>query len=814
MIRNKTNFIKQVLLLFFFSLSVLMAAAQLPGGVNIDQLSDAQLMQYAQQAGLTGLSEAELTMKAKEKGLSDDQIQKLKARMQTLNSAGGGSSGQEGKAAADTKRTPITTVSPKTAPDLINGLAIYGSEIFTKENLTFEPNINIATPKNYVFGAGDEVKIDIYGFSDKSQTLKVSPDGNIRYPNIGPIKVAGLSIDEVKSKLTSALAKIYPGLKAGNTNLQITLGQIRSIRVNLIGEVSKPGTYTVSSLSTIANALYAAGGPTKIGSYRKIELVRGGKTVASFDLYDYLLKGDLTQNKVLQDDDVIKVATYTARVELRGAVKRNAIFEVDNTDKLTDLINYAGGLSDDANKSFIRVSRFGKQEKEIFTIKAEEAKTFALQTGDQVSIDIIGSNFKNRVIIDGSVYYQGDYSIEKTPTLKDLLMLAKPKEYAYTDRAMIRRFQADYTPEIIGFSVQEVMEGKFNINLNREDSIYIYSKTETKETFLIQVLGEVNKPGSFAYSKGIKVQDVILMAGGYRDGATRKFVEVSRRIRDTLSSSSSPQYATILTIDLSKQDNNSTALNSELTAFDIVTVRKAPGYKEQVNVTIQGEVVYPGSYSITSNQERLSDLLIRAGGIKDGAYPEGAFMLRQTFENISNNDQVVLKNKIALLKASINDTIKAKAADSTFKGDLKMVGIRLDEVLNKKGSIYDVLLQEGDLIEIPKKVETVQTFSGVYFPKKVVYRDGLSVKDVISECGGVVPGGEKKKAYVVYPNGEVRTTSSFLFFRNYPSVKPGSEVYVPVKKENKKLSTAEILGITTGLATLATMVITIANLTK
>jgi protein involved in polysaccharide export with SLBB domain len=805
------NIFKKAFLFLSFTLIAMVVLAQLPVGVNIDQLSDAQLMQYAQQAGLTGLSEAELTMKAKEKGLSDDQIQKLKARMQSLN-PGATTQGQEGKPATDTKRTPITTVSPKSTPDFINGLAIYGSEIFTKENLTFEPNINIATPMNYVFGAGDELKVDIYGFSDKSQTLKVSPDGNIRYPNIGPIKVAGLSIDEVKAKLTSALAKIYPGLKAGNTNLQITIGQIRSIRVNLIGEVSKPGTYTVSSLSTIANALYAAGGPTKIGSYRKIELVRGGKTVASFDLYDYLLKGDLTQNKVLQDDDVIKVSTYTARVELRGAVKRSAIYEVDNTDKLTDLINFAGGLSDDANKSFIRVARFGKQEKEIFTIKAEEAKSFALQTGDQVSIDKIGSNFKNRVIIDGSVYYQGDYSIEKTPTLKDLLLLAKPKEYAYTDRAMIRRFQSDYTPEIIGFSVQEVMEGKYNINLNREDSIYIYSKTETKETFLIQVFGEVNKPGSFAYSKGVKVQDVILMAGGYRDAASRKFVEVSRRIRDTLSTNASPQYAIILNIDLSSQ--NTAGLNNELAPFDIVTVRKSPAYKEQVNVIIEGEVIYPGSYSITSNQERLSDLLTRAGGIKEGAYPEGAFILRRVFENLTNNDSVILKNKIATLKASINDSVKAKAADSTFKGDLRIVGIRLNEVMDKKGSLYDVILQEGDIVKVPKKVETVQTFSGVYFPKKVVYRDGLSIRDVISECGGVVPGGEKKKAYVVYPNGEVRTTSSFLFFRNYPNVKPGSEVYVPVRKENKKLSTAEILGITTGLATLATMVITIANLTK
>ncbi len=813
MIQLNTNYIKQVFLSCFFVFSVLIAAAQLPGGVNIDQLSDAQLMQYAQQAGLTGLNEAELTMKAKEKGLSDDQIQKLKARMQTINSAGGGAKGQDGKATEDSKRKPVNYLLPKPTADSINGLVIFGSDIFTKENLTFEPNINIATPRNYVFGAGDEVKIDIYGFSDKSQTLKVSPDGNIRYPNIGPIKLAGLNIEEAKAKLSSTLSKIYPGLKSGNTNLQITLGQIRSIRVNLIGEITKPGTYEVSSLSTIANALYAAGGPTKIGSYRKIELVRGGKIVASFDLYDYLLKGDLTQNKVLQDDDVIKVAPYSGRVEVRGAVKRNAIYEVSGTEKLADVLTYSGGLADSANKEFTRISRFGNQEKEIFTVKFNEAKSFVLQSGDKIYIDSIANIFKNRVSVRGAVFYQGDYSIEKTPTLKDLFLLVKPKEYAYTERAMIRRFQADYTPEIIGFNVKEVLDGKFNINLNREDSIYVYSKSETKENFQIEVIGEVNMPGKFPYSKGVKVQDVILMAGGYRDAATRKFVEVSRRIRDTLSSNTSPQYATILNIDLSNKDN-SEALNKELAAFDIVSVRKAPGYKEQVNVTIEGEVIYPGAYSISSNKERLSDLLVRAGGIKEGAYPEGAFMLRKVFENLTNNDSVILKNKIATLKASINDTVKAKAADSTFKGDLKIVGIRLNEVLDKKGSMYDIILQEGDIIKIPKKVETVQTFSGVYFPKKVVYRNGLSVKDVISECGGVVPGGEKKKAYVVYPNGEVKTTSSFLFFRNYPNVKPGSEVYVPVKKENRKLSTAEILGITTGLATLATMVITISNLTK
>jgi protein involved in polysaccharide export with SLBB domain len=806
------NIIKKVFLFLSFTLIAMVISAQLPGGVNIDQLSDAQIMQYAQQAGLIGLSEAELTIKAKEKGLSDDQIQKLKARMQSLN-PGGGAQVQDGKSAVDSKRQGIKYLLPKPFADSINGLVIYGSDIFTKENLTFEPNINIPTPKNYVIGNGDELKIDIYGFSEKSHSLKVTPDGYIRYPNIGPIKLAGLSFDEAKTKLIAALAKIYPGLKSGNTNLQLTLGQIRSIRVNLIGEITKPGSYEVSSLSTIANALYAAGGPTKIGSYRNIELIRSGKSVAKFDLYDYLLKGDLTQNKVLQDDDVIRVAPYTGRVEVRGAVKRNAIYEVSSNDRLTEVLAYAGGLADSANKDFVRIARFGNQEKESFTVKSNEIKTFVIQSGDKLFVDNIANVFKNRVTVAGAVYYQGDYSLKQAVTIKDLILLAKPKEIAYKERAVLRRLSADFIPESIGFNVQDVLDGKFNLNLTREDSVYIYSKESVKEKFVFTVQGEVNQANIFPYSKGLKVQDAILMAGGFRDGASRSFVELSRRIRDTTSSNASPQYSTILKVEINKQ-TSANELNNELEPFDIVMVRKSPAYKEQVNVSIEGEVVFPGAYSISSNKEKLSDLLSRAGGLKEGAYAEGAFLLRKTFENLTNNDSVILKNKIATLKSSINDTVKAKAADSTFKGDLKIVGIRLDEVIKKAGSMYDVILEDGDIIKVPKKIETVQTFSGVYFPKKIVYRDGLSIKDIIRESGGTVPGGETKKSYIVYPNGEVSTTKHFLFFRTYPSVKPGSEVYVPVKKENRKLSTAEILGITTGLATLATMVITISNLTK
>lgn len=813
---------KQYLLFLVFSLFVLLAGAQLPGGFNLNQLSDAQLIQFAQANGLMGLSETELEAKAKEKGLSADQIEKLKARVQAMGGAAtlNGMSGKAGETPMTTEkpRTKIGMIPPKTAPDLINGLAIFGSEIFTKENLTFEPNINIPTPRNYVLGAGDEIKIDVYGYSDKSQAFKVSPDGNIRYPNIGPVKLAGLAIDEARNKLSSVLSKIYPGLQSGNTSLQISLGQIRSIRVNLIGEIRQPGQYTLSSLSTIANALYAAGGPSLIGSYRNISLVRSGKTIAQFDLYQYLLKGDLSANKLLQDEDVVVVSPYSKRVEIRGAIKRPAIYELSPSDHLSQAIEYAGGLADNANKSFVRVSRFGNQENEIQTVGATDAPVFAMQSGDKLQVDSISGLFKNRVIIKGAVYYQGEFALEKVSTLKDLLLLAKPKEEAYTARAVLNRLQADYSPEMVGFSIDDVLKGKFNVNLRREDSVHIYPINETKEVLTVMIEGEINKPGSFNYAKGMKVQDIVLLAGGYKESATKKIIQVSRRIRDTATNVESPLYSIVSSFDLSRGIGKN-ELNTVLEPFDMVTVRKAPGYKEQVSVSVEGEVVYPGNYTITSNQEKLSDLIKRAGGLKQGGFAEGAILLRRTQEgNTNNSDQskqnVLQKNKIAALKASSKDTLNEEKATELLNEDYKVVGIRLADVLQRPGSLYDVILEEGDVLKVPKKVETVQTFSGVYFPKKIVYRQGMKVRQVIRESGGVVPGGEKTKAYVIYPNGEVKATKQYLFFSKFPKVKPGAEIYVPVKKDGRKLTSAEILGITTGLATLATMVITISNLTK
>lgn len=777
--------------------------------INIDQLTDQQLMQFIQANNLSGLSEAELEAKAKERGLSADQIQKLKTRVTSLNPQPAGNNKKSDEQAAD-QRKPVNYLLPKPRPDSINGLIIFGSDIFTKDNLTFEPNLNLPTPNQYVLGAGDQIKVDVFGYSDKTQSFTISPDGTIRYPNIGPIKLGGLTITEAKTKLQSQLVKIYPGLRGGNTQLQITLGQIRAIRVNLIGEITKPGTYTMSSVSTIANALYAAGGPTNIGSYRNIQLIRAGKPVANFDLYAYLFKGDLTENKLLQDDDVIRVAPYQNRVELRGAVKRRAIYELKSTEPVQQLLDFAGGLADSANRRFVKIARYGEKEQEMQTVAAAQWNTYPLQTGDRVYVDSISMRFSNRVQISGAVLTPGIYSLASAPNLKDLVEITGLQEDAYLERVVVRRLKSDFQAEMLGLDLREIIQGKQNFILQREDSIHIYRHTELSPTFTLQVEGAVNKPGVFPYAQKMKLYDAILLAGGWADGASKNLVEVARRNRD-YSGKTTQDFSTIYSVNMDELADMS-ALQFGLEAFDIVSVRKMPGYRQQMQVSIEGEVNYPGTYAISGNKERVSSLIKRAGGLREGAFPEGAFLLRKTFEGLTANDSIILENKLATLKSSFTDTVKAKQADSLLSGEMKMVGLHLLKAIERPGSLDDIYLVEGDVIKIPQQLQTVQTFSGVYFPKKVVYRPGLRFGDVLRESGGVLPLGQKSRGYVVNANGSVSTTKKFLFFKKYPTITPGAEVYVPVKKQGKGLSTAEIVGLTSALSSIVSMLFLVRTL--
>ena len=791
--------------------------------INIETLTDQQIMGLMSQYQLVGLSELELEMKAREKGLSMDQINQLKKRMalmdfSTVKEMGMGAGKSLSNEENFMPRNRIKTRSVASYyRDTTQKYFPFGYEIFENEELSFEPNINIATPQNYIIGANDQLSIDVFGISDNTKKLTVSADGVIRYPNYGPIKVAGLNIEDAKAKIKASLTKIYPGIASGSVNVQVALTKLRSIRVTLIGEVYRPGNFELSSLSTIMNALYASGGPNKIGSFRDIELVRNGKTVAHFDLYNFLLKSDLTKNLLLADGDVIRISPYTRRIILTGAVKKQALFDVKDNETAADIIQYAGGFADHALKEWIRVYRMGQRTKEIVSVPYSQLNQFKLNSGDTLVIDSLANTYANRVMIGGAVYYGGAYSIAQIPTLKALLEIAKPREDVFVERGIIKRLKKDFTPEIISFNVNDIVAGKNNIDLQREDSVQLFRINELREKFYITINGEVNKPGTIAFAENTRVQDLVLMAGGYRDGASLQRIEVSRRIRQQGASKDSALYSVIKTIDLSSANNQD--LDFVLQPFDMVSVRKSPLYKEQINVGIEGEIVFPGNYALSGNTERISDLVKRAGGLKQNGFAGGALLIRKTYRDISETDATLISNKTNLInrQSGIN-TGSNGAADSTALAaankEQKPVGIRLDEILANPGSAEDLFLLEGDILKIPRQLQTIQTFGAVNVPKQIVYYEGIRFKDALRESGRFSMNASRKNSYVIYPNGQVRKTRNFLFVRFYPAIKPGTEIYVPAQKPKGKLSTGEVIGVVSSLTSLVSILVLLINSQK
>ncbi len=807
------RYFKILLFIAFLALVDAKVVAQAPT-INIENLTDQQLIILMSQYQLYGLSELEMEMKARERGLTPDQITLLKKRIALLDPA----TLKEINAPTKNGSDPF---EPRTKPgyrssyyyrfDTSKTLKPFGAAIFINDDLSFEPNLNIATPQNYVIGVNDQLLVDVFGVSDITKKLKVTAEGTIRFPNLGPVKVAGLNIEDARIKLKNALTKIYPGIANGSVSVQLSIAQLRSIRVTLIGEIKRPGNYDISSLSTLMNALFASGGPNDIGSFRDIELMRNGKKIVVFDLYDFLLKSDLSKNLLLQDGDVIRVNPYTNRVTLNGAVKKPALFDVKNNETAADILQYAGGFADIGYKEMVRVYRYGLKNKELISVKKDQLASFKLLSGDNLVVDTLANTYANRVIVNGSVYYPGAYGIADMPTLKELLIAAKPREDAYLQRGLLRRLKADYTPAFLNFNITEVLNGQFNIPLQREDSVQIYRVTDLREKYTVVINGEVNKPGVFEYSDNMTVQDLVLMANGYKDGASLQKMEVSRRLRSASGSQKdSAVYSVIKEIDASL--NNSSDLNFKLSPFDIVSVRKSPIYKEQISVTIEGEVIYPGKYTLTGNAERISDLVKRAGGLKQKGFAGGAVLIRNTYRDISENDAALVNSKTNLMNtqngkgAATLSSTDTSVLTNLYK-EQKPVGIQLDLILQKPGAAEDLFLVEGDILKVPKELQTIQTFGAVNVPKQIVYTEGISFKDALRESGRFGVNASRKNAYVIYPNGQVRKTRNFLFFRSYPNIKPGTEIYVPVKRQGAKLSTGELIGVFTSMTALVSVLV-------
>lgn len=788
--------------------------------VKVDDLTDAQIVELIKKAESMGYDESQLEQIAAAQGLPDEEIKKLRIRVDSIKASDPSSAGVSlpGAKSPDLNRKRIynddsaVRTAPSTPPPVAasQGPAIFGASLFRNSALTFEPNLRMATPKNYVIGPDDDLLIDITGDNEASYKPRVSPDGSVKIQYIGLITVGGLTIEQATNKIRAALLPTYPAMKSGRTKVSVNLGNIRSIKVTVVGEAVKPGSYTLPSLASVFNVLYASGGPNDNGSFRKIEVVRGNRVVAVLDIYEFLLNGIQKSNVRLQDQDVINIPVYTTRIEFAGEVKRPALFEVVATETLQDVLAFAGGFTNEAYTSRIKVLQNTNKERKISDISAVNFSTHQPANGDKYIIEKILDRFENRVEISGAVFRPGEYQLEPGLTLKQLIEKADGlKEDAFLNRGYISRLNPDNTLALVSFNVAKMMAGTDpDIKLQREDKITISSLFDLKEEYKVTIQGEVRHPGTFDYADNMNLEALIQMAGGFQESATPNRIEISRRIKNSNATSAAAQSAEVFTVDVD-QSLRIRDSNFVLMPFDIVSVRSSRAYQVQRQVRVEGEVLFPGVYTITHKDERISDVIKRAGGLSELAYTEGASLKRVGgSENSSPEDErEKLRNLQRLKESGAKDTSSIETDLKVLRSD--MVGIDLQRILKRPSSRYDLTLEDGDVIRIPKQLQTVRVVGEVLKPNSILYVPGRSFRSYVDGAGGFSYNAYKKGAYVVYSNGSVAAAKKFLFFNNYPQIKPGAEIFVPKRAEREKLNLQTVVGLTTGLASLAAIVISL-----
>ena len=770
--------------------------------INVDNLSDQQILRYWNKAKEQGYTIDQLEVLAKAKGMPATQIAKLKQRIASLRySAPAAKNKSDTNANSDNNEAAISNLEKfglqGKLPQKAEKNALFGYDFFSNPNISFTPNLNLATPTTYQLGPGDEILIDIWGASQNNYRKKVDRYGAIRIDKIGPIYVSGLSIEKASAKIKAYLKKIYSGIGAPSSSYNkvyaaVSLVGVRTVQVNIIGQVKVPGTYSLSALSTVLNALYAAGGPTKNGTFRNIKVIRGGKLYKTFDIYKYLINGSEKGNVLLQDQDVIIVRPYINKVQVLGYVKRPGIYELKQGETIKDLIKYFSGFKSFAFKDRLLVNRVTGKQREVSEIQPKKQPDFALKNGDIITVGKIIDRYKNRVSISGAVYRPGKYELTKNLTLSGLIKKASGlKDDAFLNRGLVYRTIDDVKQEILPFSVKDVLHNKTDILLKREDSIHIFNKYKLKENYTVSIDGAVNHPKTVNFREKMHIEDLIVMAGGYKEGANPNVIDISRRVADG-------SFKTISKNIKKSSTNNLTVANSNnfyLKPFDRVSVRFIQGYTPQKNVAIKGEVKYPGAYSITNKDERISDLVIKAGGFSPYAYVKGATLLRKINKNADKAQIKFLENL-----GKKDSLVTIKPDENEFK-----VGINLDKIMTDAGkkSDIDLILKEGDVLIIPSKKQTVEVRGEVLVPSLSRFTGKRTFKSYIHSAGGFKQDAKKSKAFVLYANGDIKSIKRFLFFKSYPKIEPGAVIIVPKKGENKnKMSLQEIVMLTTGLSTL------------
>ena len=704
------------------------------------------------------------------------------------------------------------------------GKKVFGRDIFNNEELSFEPNMNIATPDNYVLGAGDAVLIDIYGASQKTVEATVSPDGFVVVEGYGPIQVAGLTVTQANSRIRSQL-----GARYSSSKIRLSVGQTRTITVNVMGEVKTPGTYTLAAFASVFHALYMAGGPNDIGTLRNIKVYRNNRLVSTVDVYDYILNGKLSGNVRLGDNDVIVVGAYDCLVNITGKVKRPMYYEMKSTESVGTLINYAGGFAGDAYRKSVRIVRKSGSQYSVHNVNEFDMGSFRMADNDSVSVDSILPRYSNMVEIKGAVFRPGMYQIgDDIYSVKTLLEHAEGvTEEAFTAHAVMHRMKTDRTLEALSVDIQGIMDGTVaDIPLKNEDVLFIPTRIESQVEQTIAIHGEVQYPGTYKYAENETLEDFVLQAGGLKETASMHNVLISRRVSNPHALSTDSVLAQTFKFSLKDGFVIDGQQSFHLMPFDEVYVRKSPGYYKQQNVTIEGEIMFAGDYTLTKKNERLSDLFNRAGGGTDLAYIEGARLERKVNEaerirleeiyrmRKEEKERIMQETAINNNRSIAEINMNAKAAKEDEDDDFVEipetypVGIELDKALANPGSDEDIVLREGDRIFIPTYNGTVKINGEVMYPNSVAFAKGKSARYYIKQAGGYNRYAKKNMAYVIYMNGTVAKVSDGA------KIRPGCEIVVPQKAMTRKMTTQELLTIGTSAASIATMIATLSNILK
>ncbi len=782
-------------------------------------MTDDQVIAYIKQQSAAGKTEQQIGKELLAKGVTPEQAERIKARFEaqqgsetavTTQSVSSMNRERRHDSSNDVtvgKRDEIDREIDEGGDGIVSARQIYGHKVFNSRALTFEPSDNLATPQNYRLGPGDEVIIDIWGTSEDHLRQTISPEGSIMISQVGPVYLNGMTIADANRHVKGIFAKKYAGVTDAETDVQVTLGQVRTIQVDIMGEVATPGTFRLSPFSSVFHALYRAGGINSIGSLRNIQVLRNGKKIAGVDIYDYLFDGKTAGNIRLQEGDVIIVPPYEQLVNIDGNVKRPMYYEIKPGETIQTVIDYAGGFTGDAYSGMVRLARQSATENELYNIDREEFASYRLKDGDILTVGTILDRYANRVELKGAVYRPGMFAINKElSTVGQLIKKADGlTDDAYADRVLLYREGPELQLEVLSLDLKAILNGTApDVKLKRNDLLVISSIKEIQDRGQLSIQGHVARPGTYPFADNTTLEDLILQAGGLLDGASTARVDISRRIVNPSSTTPTEQLSENYSISVVGGLAQGEGQNFIMKPYDVVIVRRSPGYVPQEMVNIGGEVLFAGNYALEKRNERLSSIISRAGGLIEGAYTKGAYLTRKL-----TDEEYKMRQETLRLAMSNQDGHGDSISLSKIQvSDRYSVGIDLEKAIAYPGSTYDVIVQPGDVLFIPEQQSTVKIAGDVMFPNTVVFVPGKKLSYYIDQAGGYGQRAKKGKAFIVYMNGSVAKAK-----RNTP-IEPGCQIIIPSKPEKMGTDWTKVLALATSFSSVATMAATITNIFK